>query len=201
MRNSVLILILMLSYMMFVDSNMSGDDQVSKKPDSTFLLFDFIEESDAENWYAVNDVVMGGVSKGIVSKSEDSRLLFSGSLSLENNGGFASIRTKPKDFGISGFEGIRIRVKGDGRTYQFRLRTDRYLDSVAFKHEFVTIEDTWVELDFPFSSFIPTYRGRIMTDVKTLEAADIRQLGFLLADKKAGPFNLLIDKIVAFKKK
>jgi len=172
---------------------------VSEKENTTHILFEFVDASEAERWLVVNDDVMGGVSKGGASPTDDSCLLFSGSVSLENNGGFASIRSQPKDFGLSGYQGIRIRVKGDGRIYQFRVRIDRNLDGIAFKHEFETIDGTWIEQDLPFASFVPTYRGRTLQDVKPLEAADIRQLGFLLADKKAGPFNLTVDNIVAFK--
>jgi hypothetical protein len=176
-----------------------GGVEVSEKKNVSRVLFDFADASEAERWLAVNDDVMGGVSKGRVSPTEGSCLLFSGSISLENNGGFASIRCQPTDFELSGFQGVRIRIKGDGRLYQFRLRTDRNPDGIAFKHEFETVDDTWIELDLPFASFIPTFRGKTLTDVEPLKAADIRQLGFLLADKKAGPFKLTIDRIVAYK--
>lgn len=172
---------------------------MSEKEDSTLILFDFVDTSEAKSWSVVDDNVMGGVSKGEVSPSEDSCLLFSGSISLENNGGFSSIRSQPTDYGLTGFQGIRIRAKGDGRTYQFRLRKDRRLDGMAFKQEFETVENKWIKVELPFASFMPTFRGKILTDVKPLDPADIRQLGFLLADKKAGPFNLLVEEIVAFK--
>ena len=172
---------------------------MSKKVKAPRMLFRFADTSEAGRWLAINDDVMGGVSKGSASLTEDSYLLLSGSISFENNGGFASIRSKSKDFGLGGFHGIRIRVKGDGRKYQFRLRTYRKLDGIAFKHEFETIENTWIEIELSFASFIPTFRGRILTDVEPLDSADIRQLGFLLADQKAGPFKLKVDNIVAFK--
>ncbi|MCB2230318.1 CIA30 family protein [bacterium] len=172
---------------------------MTEKQETDRVLFDFIDPSEADLWRAVNDNVMGGVSKGNASPGEDSCLLFSGSISLENNGGFASIRSLITDLNLGDYNGIRIRVKGDGRTYQFRLRTDRNLDGIAFKQEFETIENEWIEAELPFASFVPTYRGRILTDVEPLDPADIRQLGFLLADKKAGPFNLMVDRIVSFK--
>jgi monofunctional biosynthetic peptidoglycan transglycosylase len=172
---------------------------VPEKEDMTRVLFDFVDASTAERWLIVNDNVMGGISKGEASPADDSCLLFSGSISLENNGGFASIRSQPTDFDLIGFSGIRIRVKGDGRTYQFRLRRDRNLDGIAFKYEFETIENKWIEVELTFAAFVPTFRGRILTDVEPLDPADIRQLGFLIADKKAGPYKLVVDKIEAFK--
>ena len=163
------------------------------------VLFDFVDASEIERWMIVNDNVMGGVSKGGASLAGDSCLLFSGSISLENNGGFASIRSQPTDFDLGEFDGIRIRVKGDGRTYQVRLRRGRSLDGIAFKYEFETIENKWIELELPFASFLPTFRGRTLTGVKPLDPADIRQIGFLIADKVAGPFKLIVDGIAAFK--
>lgn len=176
-----------------------GEAQVSEKKNITRVLFDFNDASEAEQWLIVNDNVMGGVSKGEVLLTDDSCLLFSGSISLENNGGFASIRSRPTDFGVGGFHGIRAKVKGDGRTYQFRIHTDRNLDGIAFRYEFETVENAWVDLELPFASFVPTFRGRTLTDMELLDPAEIRQLGFLIADKKSGHFNLLIDKIMAFK--
>lgn len=172
---------------------------MSEKDDINRVLFDFVDASQAKRWLAVNDNVMGGVSKGEASPAPDSCLLFSGSISLENNGGFASIRCQPADFDLDGFDGLRIRVKGDGRKYQFRLRRDRNLDGIAFKCEFETVENEWIEVELPFASFLPSFRGKILTDVEPLDPSDIRQLGFLIADKKAGPFKLTVDRIVAYK--
>lgn len=199
MKAPILFAVILLSITLMAERCYSGEDQVTKKKETDLVLFDFVGPSEADLWRAVNDNVMGGVSKGNASPGEDSCLLFSGSISLENNGGFASIRSLIADLNLGDYRGIRIRVKGDGRTYQFRLRTDRNLDGIAFKQEFDTIENEWIEAELPFASFVPTYRGRILTDVEPLDPADIRQLGFLLADKKAGPFKLMVDRIVSFK--
>ena len=177
----------------------SGEDHMSHKEDSTRVLFDFVDETDAESWLVVTDTVMGGVSRGTVSVTDDCCLMFSGTLSLENNGGFSSIRTIPKDFGVGDYEGLKIRAKGDGRVYQFRLRLDEDSDGIAFTQEFQTTENTWLEIYLPFVSFVPTYRGRILRNVTPLVAANIRQLGFLIADKTSGQFNLVVDRIVAYR--
>lgn len=201
MRASALILSFLIGVTAIAERCYTDDSVVSEKQDMTRVLFDFVDVSEAQRWLVVNDNVMGGVSRGEASPTEDSNLLFSGSISLENNGGFASIRSQPTDFDLGGFDGIRIKVKGDGRTYQFRLRRDRSLDGIAFKQEFETIKDKWIEAELPFASFMPTFRGRQLTDVGPLDPADIRQLGFLLADKEPGPFNLVVDNIVAFQRK
>jgi hypothetical protein len=92
---------------------------------------------------------------------------------LDHNGGFASIRTLPTDFNLSGYSGFRIRVKGDGRTYQFRIRVDDRYDGVAFMHDFQTVDDVWLEIDIPFALFVPTYRGKTLQNVKPLKVTEI----------------------------
>jgi hypothetical protein len=180
-------------------SSDNGDDTVSPKIDTMRTIADFADTSEAGRWAAVNDNVMGGISNGTMSLTEDNCLVFSGSLSLENNGGFASIRRQRTDFDIESYKGIRIRVKGDGRVYQFRVRLDKNFDGIAYKQEFQTTSDTWVEIDLPFAEFLPTYRGRIIRDAKPLVAEEIRQIGFLIADKIEGTFSLIVDNIAAYR--
>ena len=91
-------------------------------------LFDFTDEESVKSWYVVNDSVMGGVSNSKVNKSEENTLRFTGTVSLENNGGFASMRTRPGDYDLGGFRGIQIRVRGDGNKYKFRIKTDSGFD-------------------------------------------------------------------------
>jgi len=199
MRKNFIICFSVLITFLLVNNVFAEEQQMSLKTDSTRTIFNFEDKGEIAQWVSINDNVMGGVSKGRASIWENNCLLFSGSTSLENNGGFASIRTFPGDFELGGYKGIRIRVKGDGRDYQFRVRTDKNLDGVAFKHEFKTVENTWQEIELPFESFLPTYRGKILKNVKPLNAGDIRRLGFLIADKKVGPFKLIVDEIVKFR--
>ena len=78
-------------------------------------VLEFAAPDSAQKWQAVNDGVMGGVSDGRFRITEDKTLEFFGTLSLENNGGFASVRTKPADLDIKAGDTIVVRVKGDGR--------------------------------------------------------------------------------------
>lgn len=172
---------------------------MSPEADSVRTVISFETSGSADRWISIDDNVMGGISKGGIAITEDSCLQFSGSLSLENNGGFASIRTRPSDFDLSGYSGIRIRVKGDGRSYQFRIRVDDRYDGIAFKQDFRTVDNVWLEFDLPFGLFIPTYRGRVPSNVGPLNAAEIMQVGFMVADKSAGPFKLTVAEIKAFR--
>ena len=151
---------------------------------------------DAESaWPAQNDGVMGGVSTG-GSRIEDGVLHFTGRLSLENNGGFAQIYAPAKKRNFSGSSGIVLRVRGDGRRYQFRLATDaRFRGSrIAYRASFPTRADEWGEVFLPFEAFQPTWRGRQL-EGPPLDLSEVRQLAFLLADGNPGPFTLKIDWI------
>jgi len=199
MKRFLLIGGLVLSFSYAGESILAGERNMSSEVDKIRTIFDFCKKSDVEQWQEINDNVMGGRSRGEASAGKDCSLVFSGSISLENNGGFSSIRSIPDNYGLDEYQGIRIRIKGDGRTYQFRLRTDRNFDGVAFKQAFNTIPGKWTEIELPFKQFLPTFRGKIIEDARSLEAKDIRQLGFLISDKEEGPFSLIIDNIRAYK--
>ena len=143
-------------------------------------------------WQAVNDGVMGGVSVGRMVATERS-LRFEGELSLENNGGFASVR-RAIDLDLSRAGAVRLRLRGDGRRYQFRLRLDDRWDGIAWRAEFRT-NGEWQTIELPFDDFEPVFRGRRVPDAGPLEPARIRQVGFMLADRTAGAFALDIGAI------
>lgn len=148
-------------------------------------------------WSVVNDGVMGGVSNSGIQLTEAGTGLFAGELSLENNGGFASVRCAvgteggPRD--LSDFGGLAVRVRGDGRTYQLRLRETEGFDGVAYRAFFDTIDGEWVTARLPFTEFLPTFRGRILSDQPALDPSRIAQVSFLLADKQPGRFALEIE--------
>jgi monofunctional biosynthetic peptidoglycan transglycosylase len=181
------------------DTVIAEERLMFQKDDTIHTIYSFDNPEEIGHWVSVNDNVMGGLSEGVASLTDDGCMQFSGTVSLENNGGFASVRTLAKEFNLRDFKGVRIRVKGDGRTYQFRVRIDGKYDGIAFKHDFSTALDDWTNIDLLFASFQPTFRGRILTDVGPLAASEIRQVGFLVADKAAGPFSLIVDEIIAFK--
>lgn len=146
-------------------------------------------------WYAVNDSVMGGVSLGNAVIDDSGVLLFSGAVSFENNGGFASIRHDAAIFGLSHSRGASIRVRGDGRTYQFRVVTRNGFRETTYKYTFETIKDRWQSVEMRWDHFVATYRGRLVPDAPALDSGLIRRLGFLIADRQEGPFRLEIASI------
>jgi monofunctional biosynthetic peptidoglycan transglycosylase len=169
----------------------------SQSPDH--MLVGFGDPRAANAWQIVNDGVMGGRSRSTFTIRPDSTAIFEGVLSLANYGGFASVRTAPADHSLEGFAGVMLRVRGDGRIYQFRLRTDDRFEGVAFQASFQTRTDEWTTHRIPLADFVPTFRGRILADLPPLDPAAVRRIGFLLGDKQAGPFRLQIDWVGAYR--
>jgi len=156
------------------------------------LIVSFVEPINAFEWIVVNDNVMGGISRSRVSINPDGYMLFNGNVSLEYGGGFASVRSSYENWEIGNFDGFVIKVWGDGKSYQFRCRMGNNFNSVAYRHYFKTNNENWQEIRLPFSKFVPTYRGRILSDLKPLDPKEIRNLGFMISDKQSGTFNLKI---------
>lgn len=149
-------------------------------------------EPDAVRWSIVNDGVMGGRSTSDLEATEEGTALFSGFVSLENNGGFASVRAIFDSLDLSDYHGVTIKVRGDGRRYQLRFRMSGSFDGVAYQSEFETRPDEWMEIDLPFEGFRPTIRGRIPRGAGPLDPSRIQQMGLLIGDKVEAPFTLEI---------
>jgi monofunctional biosynthetic peptidoglycan transglycosylase len=154
-------------------------------------LFDFTARSDATRWQVVNDDVMGGVSTSGF-RLTNGWAVFDGEVSLDNNGGFASVRSLPSRMDLGGSSNFVIRVRGDGHQYQFTLRTDSRFDSPLYQLAFTTTQGQWQEHRLPVGKFVPTWRGRVLTDAPPLDPGKVTSAGFLIADKQAGQFRLEI---------
>ena len=156
-------------------------------------LVDFAGPDTAQKWQAVNDGVMGGVSDGQFRITADRSMEFSGRLSLENNGGFASVRTKPTDLEIKAGDTMVVRVKGDGREYVLNLYTKSRRMAFSYRAPLPTTKGEWTEVKVPLNEFIPTAFGRRVQGMGPVEPDQINSLGFMLSDKKPGPFKLEVE--------
>jgi hypothetical protein len=157
-------------------------------------LIDF-SDADKHEWYVINDGVMGGLSHSAIERTGDGTGIFAGNLSLENSGGFVSARVSIGEQDLSAYAGLEIRVRGDGRTYQLRLRTDDSFDGVSYRALFETGEGEWITARLPFEDFLPVFRGKILEYEPPMDISQIQQVGVLLTDKNPGPFSLEIDFI------
>lgn len=155
-------------------------------------IFNFTKTSDIANWNVVNDGVMGGLSHGNFRLNEAGNGIFSGMVSLENNGGFSSIRYKIGHTNISGKTTVVIRLKGDGKKYQFRLKQNSD-DRHSFVLQFETSGD-WETIEIPLHTLYPTFRGRKL-DIGNFSENYLEEIGFLIGNKKQELFQLELDCI------
>ena len=158
------------------------------------VLLEFDSPASIRNWRAVNDGVMGGRSVGRYRLTDKNMLEFFGYLSLENNGGFASIRLPSGDFKFKQGDSVILRVKGDGRTYNMNLYAQRNLGGYSFRQSFKTTANKLIEVKLPVDQFVATWRGRVFPK-QELNPSQIAGLGILLGDKKQGKFSLQIESI------
>ena len=161
-------------------------------------VFVFPTPDDVNEWFVVNDTVMGGVSSGQLVW-EDDALVFTGDLSLDNNGGFASVRSPLLDpTAVAGWadrDGMRIEVGGDGREWTVEVRMD-FGDGGGWISELSTSADEFVVVDVPWTTFEPVTRfldPRQTTE--TLDPARIVSIAFYLVDGIEAPFRLELRSI------
>ncbi|MEM9263580.1 MAG: CIA30 family protein [Pseudomonadota bacterium] len=158
------------------------------------VLFDFAGPNAASEWQIVNDGVMGGRSTSQASIVNGGDLRFTGNLSLANNGGFASVRSRPKTLGLQRGQTLVLRALGDGRRYTFNLYTPNRRTAYSYQMKFETVPGQWAEVRLPLSQFVAHSFGRPLPQDR-LEPTRVQSVGVLLGDKRAGPFEILIDFI------
>lgn len=174
-------------------------------------LFDFSNNHshNNSNWNAVNDVVMGGVSQSGFRLAE-TKAIFSGRVSTENNGGFASVRTEnfepPLD--LSDYEGIELKVIGDGKRYKFITRCEGRWDGISYNYSFDTVYDFPITVKIPFKQLRPVFRAKTVTEAGSFDSSKVYALQLMLSkfeyDGELNPkfepgnFTLTIESIKAY---
>ncbi|MCV7020639.1 CIA30 family protein [Mycolicibacterium aichiense] len=150
-------------------------------------------------WTTVNDPVMGGRSTSKVAYA-DGGLVFSGTISLENNGGFASARS-PEDPDIgrraAGAMSIRVSAVGDGKTYV--LRVGAAGQPWSYIQRFPTEAGVPRTYELPVAAFQPV--GMRMDPAPqapaALDPSIITEVSVFILDKQQGPFAITITGIDA----
>lgn len=156
-------------------------------------VFDFDKDSNPKSWFIEDDVVMGGRSDGHFYINDDFNGVFHGHVSLENNGGFSSVRHQlPQTLDAGEYEKFVIRVKGDGKRYQLRIKNskDNYQSYIAY---FET-NGKWQLVEVPFREMKATHHGR-MLNMPNYPGKQLDEVAFLIGNKKEQDFKLEIDYI------
>jgi uncharacterized protein YbjT (DUF2867 family) len=175
------------------------------------MIFDFAHPTSdlSETWGAVDDVVMGGVSQSKI-RLVDNKAIFAGVVSTDNNGGFASIRTRnftpPMD--LSDYQGIEMRVVGDGKRYKFITRCEGKWDGVGYCYSFDTIHDYSTTVRIPFKDLIPVFRAKTVQSASQLDSAKVYSMQLMLSkfeydgelnpQFEVGSFKLEVESIKAY---
>ena len=155
-------------------------------------IYTFSTQTNSKEWRIVNDGVMGGISKSSLVVTDAGHGQFSGHVSLANNGGFASIQLNTSIKLAEEQKFIVLRVKGDGKRYEFRLTGD-ILQYESYVHPFATSGE-WESIRLPIIEFYPQFRGRKL-NIPNFNFKSIEQLSFLISNKQEEDFELLIDWI------
>ncbi len=156
------------------------------------LVFDFNQQSNISKWVIVDDVVMGGKSFGSFSLNKSGHGEFTGDVSLENNGGFSSVRYRLNKDDIENYSKFVLKIRGDGKAYQFRVKTNRY-DYHSYIFTFQTTTE-WQTIEVPFSEMYPAFRGRKL-NMEKYQGKQLEEIAFLIGNKKNESFRLEIDRI------
>jgi uncharacterized protein YbjT (DUF2867 family) len=175
------------------------------------LLFDFQNPTTdiKQIWGALDDVVMGGVSQSSLRLAQG-LAIFSGNVSTDNNGGFASIRTRnfTPAWDLSEYEGFELRVKGDGQRYKFFARCEGKWDGIGYSYSLDTVNNFWTTIRIPFKDLIPVFRAKTVPEMGIFDPSTVYSLQLMLSKFEydgglnpkfePGFFSLEIDYIKAY---
>lgn len=156
------------------------------------LIYNFQKDASTAGWRVVDDSVMGGLSQGKLKVNDVGHGEYTGTVSLENNGGFSSLRYRFDRTSVTDYTTIALRIKGDGKRYQFRVK-----DKKGQYHSYITFFETtgeWQDVEIKLADMFPSFRGRKLT-IPNFNHDQIEELAFLIGNKKAESFALTIDRI------
>ncbi len=157
------------------------------------VLLRFGRRPGAVSWQSIGDSVMGGCSSGRLEAIDVSTSVFRGEVSLANGGGFASVKADITPRDLSRCRGLRLRVRGDGKSYKLGLRMTQDRNAPVYQHTFHTETAQWRTLNLAFADFVPRWRGRTLTDAPPLDRSAIASVSLFIAGSQAGPFAVLLE--------
>ena len=156
------------------------------------VIYDFSTKSNPSDWRIIDDGVMGGKSEGNFSIDEKSKGIFEGDVSLENNGGFSSVRYQFDALKVTANTKVCLFVKGDAKEYQFRIK-DKSSNYFSYITTFKTSGE-WQEIEIPLKELYPSFRGQKL-NLPNFSGSSFEEILFLIANKKNEKFKLTLDKI------
>ena len=161
----------------------------------SLMLFDFSRPDSVVLWKPINDGVMGGKSGCRLEHDPAGHAVFSGQISLENHGGFASVRCHPGDLGRESIRGYLLEVRGDGKEYRMSLHCEDSYGKLSYQARFHPCTGRWTGCHLAVADFQPRWRGHPVPEAPPLQTAHIRQISLMIADRQEGPFTLLVRSL------
>ncbi len=161
-------------------------------PPAAKILFDFADPAAMSGWEVEDDVIMGGRSKSKLIHAPAGHIVFSGNVSLENEGGFASIQNHFAPIDVSKFTHAVIRLKGDGKKFFYIVEAEKNAPNY-FVAEFSTTGE-WQEVKIPLRKMYPVRRGDRL-DIPDFPAKTMTQSRFMIANGRAEAFRLEVASI------
>ncbi|WP_036198065.1 CIA30 family protein [Marinobacter sp. HL-58] len=162
-------------------------------------LVSFGSDASQLTWEPLGDRVMGGQSDSTLVCLEDGIGHFHGTVRLDNGGGFASVKADlPEPLDASRYTGIELLAIGDGKTYKIGLRNSTDRRSIVYQHAFTPDTEDWSRIRLPFSNFIPTWRGKTVTDAEPLKTGLLASVSLFVSGRQAGEFELRMQDWVLY---
>ncbi len=180
-----------------MDSTRNEENNEEKNEEKNDVLFDFANPSAFTYWNVVNDGVMGGVSQSRLVNTTQNTALFAGNVSLENNGGFASVEARFEPVDLSTYDGIEITYRGDGKRYGFNMRDSR--KRTVHQADFIAKEASdWQNVRIPFNRLTPLVYGfKVASD--PFNPKNIITMQLIISDKQVGSFAIELKSIGAYR--
>lgn len=179
------IILILISVILFKTVAVQNDDSI--------LLNADIMKTESR-WSIVNDGVMGGLSSSTAFIKDD-KIIFSGNVSLKNNGGFASLRSPVKNYNFANYSGVEIKIKGDGKRYTISMKETAYFSGYFYTGSFETKKDDRIIVQIPFDEFKLYYFGNETISDKKIPLNNIKEISLLIGDKQEGNFTTEVDYI------
>lgn len=183
------------------------------------VMWEFRGPESLEQWTVSSDREIGGQSEvhlklgnnnntcflyGTLNATppRDGETCYSGYCSMRSQQPLASFNRK-NPYDLSTFNTLHLRVRGDGRPWMISIATDTYYShqkNDMYNYFLYTRGGPyWQDVKIPFSKFFLTHCGRIQDDQHPLWLDKVNTVGFTLADKAEGPFQLEIDFVAVSK--
>ncbi|MEM6802980.1 MAG: CIA30 family protein [Bacteroidota bacterium] len=160
--------------------------------DSGFNL-NFGSEKDGTDWKPLNDGVMGGLSNGQVELTENT-LKFFGEVSLDNFGGFTSVKSPFGQYDLSNSDKITIRYKTEGQIISISLEDSEVFFNPYFKLLLPDTEGRWAIVEADISDFKEYNLGQGgSTSISDDFLRNVRRIGFITSKKSEGKFFVEVD--------